>query len=32
MSTVKDLDLLLEDFAAHHVPGCGCIVMKGTRG
>lgn len=28
MSTCKDLDLLLEDFAANHVPGCGCIVMK----
>ena len=28
MSTAKDMDLLLEDFAKNHVPGCGCIVMK----
>ena len=28
MSTVKDLDLLLEDFAKNRVPGCACIVMK----
>ena len=28
MSVVKDLDALLQDFADHHVPGAGCIVMK----
>ena len=28
MSTAKDMDLLLNDFSLHHVPGCGCIVMK----
>ena len=28
MSTVKDMDALLQDFADNHVPGCGCIVMK----
>lgn len=28
MSTAKDMDLLLEDYSLHHVPGCGCIVMK----
>ena len=28
MSTKKDMDLLLQDFAAEHLPGCGCIVMK----
>ena len=28
MSTAKDLDLLLEDYAKNHVPGCGCIVMQ----
>ncbi len=28
MSTTKDLDNLLDKFAAETVPGCGCIVMK----
>ncbi|MCR5005206.1 MAG: beta-lactamase family protein, partial [Clostridiales bacterium] len=28
MSTEKDMDLLLQDYAANHLPGCGCIVMR----
>ncbi len=31
MSTVKDLDLLLQDYAEHHVPGAGCIVMQNGK-
>ncbi len=28
MSTTMDMDALLRDFADHHVPGAGCIVMQ----
>ncbi len=28
MSTAKDMDALLQDYAEHHVPGAGCIVMQ----
>lgn len=28
MSTAKDMDALLEKYAAESVPGCGCVVMR----